>query len=75
MKLKLKPEAGQTVDIGHGEYARVFDRADQPFKVDEEEAALLLGTGVFEVVEQRPPAETVAHQKTSGKPGRRDAKE
>ena len=51
MKLKLRDEAGQTVDIGHGEYTRQFNRADQPFTVSEEEGVLLLGTGVFETVQ------------------------
>jgi hypothetical protein len=74
MKLRMKPEAGQTVDIGHGEYSRVFNRADQPFKVDDEEAALLIGTGMFEIVEPRVQPE-VATQKTSGKPGRKEVKE
>ena len=49
MKLKLKDEAGPTVDIGHGEYMRQFKRDDQPFTVSEEEGALLLGTALFEI--------------------------
>lgn len=64
VKLNLKVAAGQRVDVGQGEYRRRFARADQPFEVDEAEAALLQRTGLFEQHVARTPVVTPAAEDT-----------
>jgi hypothetical protein len=66
VKLNLKDTAGQKVDIGQGEYRRRFSRAEQPFTVDEAEAALLLKTGLFETAVEASPRAVRAMREKSG---------
>jgi len=65
----LKFRASQkspTLEIGHGEYTRKFDAKEQPFEVDEQEAAFLKGTGYF--VDATPPAPKKSKSTTEKSP-------
>ena len=68
MRLRFKKEfeQQQSIDIGHGEYRREFRKADEPFEASDEEAALLLSTGVFEEQPQEEAAEAPAAEAGAG---------
>lgn len=49
-KVKLQfadDQKSPTLEINNGDYGRAFDAKDQPFECDEEEAAMLLRSGLF----------------------------
>ena len=55
MKLWLKPERPDEVSIRAGEYDKTFNRADEPFEVDEAECRILEPTGFFTRERPNPP--------------------
>ena len=70
MKLWLKPERPDEVSIRAGEYDKTFNRADEPFEVDEAECRILEASGFFtrerpKVAPKKPPK---APESASGGP-------
>lgn len=66
MKAWLKPDAPDEVSLRAGEYDKTFQRADEPFEVDEAEYRMIEPTGFF--TRERPSPPKVATKKPAKAP-------
>jgi hypothetical protein len=56
MKIQFKSDVkSPSVEIGVGEYRRVFNASEQPFEVTDDVWAFVAPTGLFEAAKAKPP--------------------